>query len=45
MAFTSDDAEYTALRSGQLTVGLVPSTDYPQIPTLKKQGFNVVRLR
>jgi peptide/nickel transport system substrate-binding protein len=40
VAFTSDDAEYTALRSGQLTVGLVPSTDYPQIPTLKKQGFN-----
>jgi peptide/nickel transport system substrate-binding protein len=41
VAFTSDDAEYTALRSGQLTVGLVPSSDYPQIPTLKKQGFNV----
>ena len=41
VAFTSDDAEYNALRSGQLTFGLVPSTDYPQIPTLKKQGFNV----
>ncbi|HET9895924.1 MAG TPA: ABC transporter substrate-binding protein [Streptosporangiaceae bacterium] len=41
VAFTSDDAEYNALRSGQLTVGLVPSTDYPQIPTLRKQGFNV----
>ena len=41
VAFTSDDAEYTALRSGQLTVGLIPSTDYPQIPQLKKQGFNV----
>jgi len=40
VAFTSDEAEYTALRSGQLTVGLIPSTDYPQIPTLKKQGFN-----
>jgi len=40
-AFTSDDAEYTALKAGQLTVGLVPSTDVPQIPTLKKQGFNV----
>ncbi len=39
VAYTSDDAEYNALRSGQLTVGLVPSTDYPQIPTLKKQGF------
>jgi peptide/nickel transport system substrate-binding protein len=41
VAFTSDDAEYTALRAGQLTIGLVPSTDYPQIPTLKKSGFNV----
>lgn len=40
VAFTSDDAEYTALRSGQLTVGLVPSTDYPQIPKLKTSGFN-----
>jgi len=41
VAYTSDDSEYTALRSGELTFGLVPSTDYPQIPTLKKQGFNV----
>jgi|HubBroStandDraft_1064217.scaffolds.fasta_scaffold31022_1 peptide/nickel transport system substrate-binding protein len=41
VAFTSDASEYTALRSGQLTVGLVPSTDYPQVPTLRKQGFNV----
>lgn len=41
VAFTSDDAEYTALRSGQLTVGLIPSTDFPQIPSLKKLGFNV----
>jgi len=41
VAFTSDAAEYTALRSGQLTVGLVPSDDYPQVPTLKKSGFNV----
>jgi peptide/nickel transport system substrate-binding protein len=41
VAFTSDDAEYSALRSGQLTFGLVPSSDYPQIPTLKKSGFNV----
>jgi peptide/nickel transport system substrate-binding protein len=40
-AFTSDASEYTALRSGQLTVGLVPSDDYPQIGTLKKNGFNV----
>ncbi|HXP20453.1 MAG TPA: ABC transporter substrate-binding protein [Streptosporangiaceae bacterium] len=41
VAFTSDTAEYTALLDGQLTVGLVPSTDYPQIPNLKKKGYNV----
>jgi len=40
VAFTSDDAEYNALRTGQLTFGLVPATDYPQIPTLDKQGFH-----
>lgn len=41
VAFTSDEAEYTALRSGQLTVGLIPSDDLPQVPSLKKKGFNV----
>jgi peptide/nickel transport system substrate-binding protein len=40
VAYTSDDAEYNALRTGELTVGLIPSTDYPQIPALEKQGFN-----
>jgi peptide/nickel transport system substrate-binding protein len=41
VAFTSDSAEYTALLDGQLTIGLVPSTDYPQIGSLKKKGYNV----
>ena len=41
VAFTSDAAEYTALRSGQLTVGLVPSDSLPQVPSLKSKGFNV----
>jgi peptide/nickel transport system substrate-binding protein len=41
VAFTSDEAEYTALRSGTLTVGLIPSDDLPQVPTLKKNGYNV----
>jgi peptide/nickel transport system substrate-binding protein len=41
VAFTSDAAEYEALRTGGLTVGLVPSTDYPQVPNLRKSGFNV----
>jgi peptide/nickel transport system substrate-binding protein len=41
VAFTSDNAEYAALSSGHLTVGLVPSAYYPQIPTLREKGFNV----
>jgi peptide/nickel transport system substrate-binding protein len=41
VAFTSDSSEYTALLDGQLTVGLIPSTDYPQIGSLKKKGYNV----
>lgn len=41
VAFTSDEAEFNALRSGQLTVGLVPTNDYPQIPALQSHGFNV----
>jgi peptide/nickel transport system substrate-binding protein len=41
VAFTSDTAEYTALRAGDLTFGIVPSADYPQISSLKAAGFNV----
>jgi len=41
VAFTSDETEFTALRSGTLTVGLIPSDDLPQVPKLKKNGFNV----
>ncbi|HVB43495.1 MAG TPA: ABC transporter substrate-binding protein [Streptosporangiaceae bacterium] len=41
VAFTSDDAEYNSLRTGGLTIGLIPSTDYPQIGTLKKNGYAV----
>jgi peptide/nickel transport system substrate-binding protein len=41
VAFTSDSAEFTDLQSGGLTVGNVPSTDFPQIPNLRKHGFNV----
>jgi peptide/nickel transport system substrate-binding protein len=39
VAFTSDTAEYAALRSGALDVGLVPADDYPTIPALKKLGY------
>jgi peptide/nickel transport system substrate-binding protein len=41
VAYTSDTAEFNALRSGALDVGLVPANDYPQVPTLKKNGYNV----
>jgi peptide/nickel transport system substrate-binding protein len=41
LAYTSDTAEFDAIRSGALDVGLVPSDDYPQIPTLEKNGYNV----
>jgi peptide/nickel transport system substrate-binding protein len=41
VAYTSDTSEYTALRDGALDVGLVPSDDYPTIPSLIKSGYNV----
>jgi peptide/nickel transport system substrate-binding protein len=41
VAYTSDSAEYAALRSGALDVGLVPSDDYPTIPSLQKSGYVV----
>jgi peptide/nickel transport system substrate-binding protein len=41
VAFTSDTAEFNALKAGGLTFGIVPSADYPQIPSLKSSGFNV----
>ncbi|HVA22037.1 MAG TPA: ABC transporter substrate-binding protein [Candidatus Micrarchaeia archaeon] len=39
--FTSDSAEFNALRSGQLTYGYVPFTDVSQIGLLRRQGFQV----
>ncbi len=39
--FTSDSAEYDALRSGQLTYGYVPFTDISQIQYLKRQGYRI----
>jgi peptide/nickel transport system substrate-binding protein len=41
VAYTSDTAEYAALKDGQLDVGLVPADDYPTIPALKKSGYVV----
>jgi peptide/nickel transport system substrate-binding protein len=41
VAYTSDSAEFSALQSGQLDVGLIPSDDYPQVPRLKTSGYAV----
>ncbi|HEY2506003.1 MAG TPA: ABC transporter substrate-binding protein [Streptosporangiaceae bacterium] len=41
VAYTSDSAEFSALQSGQLDVGLIPSDDYPQVPKLKTSGYAV----
>jgi peptide/nickel transport system substrate-binding protein len=41
VAYTSDSAEYAALRSGALDVGLVPADNYPTIPSLQKSGYTV----
>lgn len=38
--FTSNTAEFNALKAGNLDVGYVPQNNVPQIPTLKRQGYN-----
>jgi peptide/nickel transport system substrate-binding protein len=39
--FASATAEFNALRSGKLTEGSVASDELPQVPTLKRLGYNV----
>jgi len=39
--FTSADAEYNALRAGDLTVGYVPPNDYPTLPAIEQEGYQV----
>jgi peptide/nickel transport system substrate-binding protein len=39
--FTSQDAEYNALRAGDLTVGYLPPTDYSTVPEIEHEGYNV----
>jgi peptide/nickel transport system substrate-binding protein len=41
VAYTSDAAEFNAIESGSLDFGLVPSSNYAQIPHLKTLGYNV----
>lgn len=39
--FTSQDAEYNALRAGALTVGYLPPSDYTTVNEIKAEGYNV----
>jgi peptide/nickel transport system substrate-binding protein len=41
LAFTSTAAEFDQLRSGTLTMGGVDFSDLPQVPALKRTGYNV----
>ncbi len=38
--FTSDAAEWNAVRSGAVDFGWVPEADVPQLPSLKSLGYN-----
>jgi peptide/nickel transport system substrate-binding protein len=38
--FTSDAAEWNAVKSGSVDFGYVPENDVPQIPTLKSLGYD-----
>ena len=39
--FTSDTAEYNAVKSGNVDVGYVPLSNVPQIDSIKSAGYNV----
>ena len=39
--FTSQDAEYNALRAGDLTVGYLPPNDYSTVSEIQSEGYNV----
>ena len=40
VAFTSEDAEWNAVKSGQVDVAYVPGADLPQIGSVKGLGYN-----
>jgi peptide/nickel transport system substrate-binding protein len=40
IAYTTEDAEYDALTSGQLSIGQIPFQDLPQLKSLKAKGFS-----
>ncbi|HTZ90876.1 MAG TPA: ABC transporter substrate-binding protein [Streptosporangiaceae bacterium] len=39
--FTSQDAEYDAVRAGDLSVGYLPPNDYSTISAVEQEGYNV----
>jgi peptide/nickel transport system substrate-binding protein len=39
--FTSDTAEFNAVKAGSLDAGYIPSNDVPQVPAIKNAGYNV----
>ncbi len=39
LPFTSDTAEFNAIKSGSVDVGYVPQTDVPQLPQVTKLGY------
>ena len=39
--FTSDTAEFNAVKAGSIDVAYIPQTDVPQIPSVKASGYNV----
>lgn len=40
VSFTSDTAEFNAIKSGAVDVGYVPQTDVPQLPQLAGKGYD-----
>ncbi len=40
VGYTSDEAEFNAIKSGSLDVGYVPQTDVPQLGQVQRQGYN-----
>jgi peptide/nickel transport system substrate-binding protein len=40
LPFTSDAAQFNAIKSGSVDVAALPAEDNPQIPSLKNEGYN-----
>jgi peptide/nickel transport system substrate-binding protein len=38
--FTSETAEFNAIKAGSVDLGYVPPTDVPQLPQLSRRGYN-----